>query len=203
MRYELCWLSIVPSHSVYNGLFHFWCDHNIENHFWNTHSISKNNVNKYLTQYAFTYTQTKSRIDDCEYNLSDELKKRLWHDLKDILIEWKFNGNLCNSTDFTWSFDPKYNNCYTFNSGYDSSNGTKTSLKQSTISGLYYGLQLTLYVNVFDKFFPYDWLKEIGAVIRIGNSSFKKYYSNGDGILLSTGLKTNKVVEREFKSILP
>ena len=47
------------------------------------------------------------------------------------------------------------------------------------------------------------WLKEIGAVIRIGNSSYKIYDSNSDGILLSPGLKTNMVVEREFKSILP
>jgi hypothetical protein len=86
-----------------------------------------------------------------------------------------------------------------FNSGYDSSNGTITSLKQSTISGSDFGLQLTLYVNILDKFSIHNWFKEIGAVIRIGNSSYKTYYSNGDGILLSPGLKTNIVVEREFK----
>jgi hypothetical protein len=163
------------------------------------------NVNKYTTQYAFTYLQTKSHImkDDYEYNISDEQKKKLGHDLKDILIECKFNGNLCNPNDFSWSFDPKYYNCYTFNSGYDSSNGTITSLKQSTISGSDFGPQLTLYVNILDKFSIHNWFKEIGAVIRIGNSSYKTYYSNGDGILLSPGLKTNIVVEREFKSILP
>jgi len=42
----------------------------------------------------------------------------------------------------------------------------------------------------------------MGAVIRIGNSSYKVYDSNSDGILLSLGLKTNIVIGEEFKSIL-
>ena len=43
----------------------------------------------------------------------------------------------------------------------------------------------------------------MGAVIRIGNSSYRTFYSFGDGIFASAGSISNIVVDREFKSILP
>jgi hypothetical protein len=158
------------------------------------------NINNYTTPYAFDlYKKTVLNYDQF-LNLSNEEKKKLGHDLKDILFNCEFNGNPCDSNDFTWSFDPWYYNCYTFNSGFDS-NGTKIDLKQSTISGPEFGLKLRLYVNIYE-FFYYN-ANGFGIIVRIDNSSYSTYYSNGDGILLSPGFQTNIAVDREFHSMLP
>ena len=112
---------------------------------------------------------------------------------------WFNNYQECNSSDFTWSWDEFYGNCFTFNSGFDS-NGNKMDL-----AGPLYGFTLSLYVNVYEKLIRYNGEQFIGfgAVIRIGNSSYSTYYSFGDGLLASAGFKTNIIIDREFKSMLP
>ena len=112
-----------------------------------------------------------------------------------------FNGESCSLTDFVWSFDEIYGNCYTFNSGLDA-NGSKVNLKKSTIAGPYYGLQVIFYVNVYEPFY-WSVVDGLGGLVRIGNSSYSSYYPPSDGILVSSGFRTNIVLEREFKSILP
>jgi hypothetical protein len=155
------------------------------------------NYNRLGTKYAYDLM----RLGTLDVrNLSNEEKKKLGHDIRDILINCWFNGNPCDSNDFTWSFDPWYYNCYTFNSGFNS-NGTKIDLKQSTISGPEFGLKLRLYVNIYE-FFYYN-ANGYGIIVRIDNSSYSTYYSNGDGILLSPGFQTNIAVDREFHSMLP
>ena len=42
---------------------------------------------------------------------NDTQKKRLGHDIRDILISCKFDGIECNANDITWNFDPYYGNC--------------------------------------------------------------------------------------------
>ena len=154
------------------------------------------NINFYQTEYAYNLTL----INYNDIALSLDEKKMLGHGLNDILIGCSFNINSCKSNDFIWSWDASYGNCYTFNSGFDS-NGNKMDLKESTIAGPYYGLQLTFYVNIYEKLIGYS--SSFGAVIRIGNSSYLTYYSFGDGILVSPGSVTNIGVDREFKSMLP
>ena len=152
------------------------------------------NVNPHQTQYAFYSTTT--------FNSTDEEKKRIGHYLEDILVECLFNNVACNATDFVWSFDEAYGNCYTFNAGRDS-HGNKIDLKRSSIVGPDFGLWLTFYVNVYEEFLLDGSTSFLGAVLRIGNSSYSTFYANTIGILLTPGLQTNIVVEREFKSILP
>ena len=79
-------------------------------------------------------------------------KRKLAHDLNDILIECKYNGHACNTTfDFVWSFDEEeYGNCFTFNSGLDS-NGNKVNLKQSYLAGPNFGLDLTFLCQCLRK----------------------------------------------------
>jgi hypothetical protein len=49
-------------------------------------------------------------------NFSDADKKRLSHSLDNIMLTCLYNQHVCSpSTDFTWSFDPFYGNCYIFN----------------------------------------------------------------------------------------
>ncbi len=156
------------------------------------------NVNKYTTEYGVTLAEKKKNV----YKLSSEEKRKLAHDLRDILLECKFNQYTCSASDFTWSFDESYGNCYEFNSGFDSS-GNATSLKQSNIAYPLYGLKLTFYVNFYENLLnnPFDY-KGLGGVLRIGNSSYSTYYGDG-GIFISPGQNTYVAVEREFKSILP
>jgi hypothetical protein len=137
------------------------------------------NVNWFTTEYAYNLTQ-EGHEDSKAYRLSNNEKKKLGHNLEDILIKWSFNNFPCNSSDFTWYFDENYGNCYTFNSGFDSSKKERIKLKKSTLVGLDFGLQLTLYVNVYEKLIS-DTTKiyGLGALIRIGNSSYLSDYSNG------------------------
>ena len=155
------------------------------------------NINPFTTEYAYNLQFNNNQF----LNLSNEKKKKLGHDLKDILIDCWFNGNPCDTTDFTWSYDPWYFNCFTFDSGFDS-NGTKIDLKQSTITGSDFGLKLILYVNLYESLYSY-FSHGLGVILRIDNSSYSKFYGKSDGILLSPGFQTNIAVEREFKSMLP
>jgi hypothetical protein len=154
------------------------------------------NVNWATTEYAY------NNYKDLEFENEEEEAKRYDHDLNDILIECSFNGVLCDSNDFVWSFDDEdYGNCYTFNSGVDS-NGYETALKQSKLAGPKYGLSLLIYTNVYEKLIDKILIKSLGIIVRLGNSSYSMHYSNG-GILASSGFQTNIVVEREYKSMLP
>ncbi len=60
--------------------------------------------------------------------ISDEEKRKLSHDLSDILLECWFNDVQCDLSDFTWTYHQTYGNCYKFNTGFDS-NGNKIDLK--------------------------------------------------------------------------
>jgi hypothetical protein len=154
------------------------------------------NYNSFATEFAYNVTKM-GKFDAITF--SNEQKKKLGHDLKDILIECWFNLNPCNWTDFTWSYDNTYGNCYTFNSGFDL-NGNKVDLKKSKITGPAFGLQLSMYVNIYEKLL--DNVDSLAAVIHIGNSSNTTYYSSS-GILITSGSQTSITVDREFKSILP
>ena len=160
------------------------------------------NVNWFTTEYAYKLTQTGLQWSQI-MGLSKDEKKKLGHSLEDILIKCSFNNFQCNSSDFTWHFDLNYGNCYTFNSGFDSSKKEKIELKKSTTVGLDFGLQVTLYVNLYEKLMSDTTnIFGLGALIRIGNSSYSSDYSNG-GIFVPPGSSSFISVKREFKSILP
>ena len=127
-------------------------------------------------------------------SFSDEGKKQLGHDLKDILIECWFNDKPCNSTDFTWSFHNIYGNCYKFNTGFD--------VKSSTLAGPDHGLSLTLYVNIYEKLLKKRSLYSLGAIVQIGNGSYSMYHAN-NGVFISPSTNAYISIEREFKSMLP
>jgi hypothetical protein len=126
------------------------------------------NFNWLTTQYAYNLTRHPGTFH--LYNLSNENKKKLGHDLDDILLECFFNLKPCNSSDFVWSFDEYYGNCFTFNSGLTG------NFSRTTIACPDCGLQLKLYVNIYELLI--DESNGLGALIRIGNSSYSTYYSN-------------------------
>ncbi len=107
----------------------------------------------------------------------------------------RYTNNPFNSSDFVWSFDDKYGNCYTFNSGADEN---RVDLKQSSIAGPDYGLQLTLYVNIYEGLLVRMKANGFGLVIRIGNSSYSTYYLNS-GIFVSSNFESSIAIRREVK----
>jgi len=71
-------------------------------------------------------------------NFSDADKKRLSHSLDDIMLTCLYNQRVCSpSTDFTWSFDPFYGNCYSFNADVN-------QLKKASMGSSAFGLILTM-----------------------------------------------------------
>ena len=122
------------------------------------------NLNKYTTEYGFN-------TDDGN-NLTIEQRKLLGHNLDDILINCWFNYQECNTSDFIWSYDKKYGNCFSFNAGLDFL-GNKNTLKQSAFVGSNFGLYMVLYVNFYEKLLEFNSKKNgMGALIRIENSSY-------------------------------
>jgi hypothetical protein len=158
------------------------------------------NLNSLATKYAYNVNGANYYDNLIGANMQNDEKKKLGHDLNDILIDCEFNLKKCDSNNFTWSYDPWFGNCYTFNSGFDA-NGSKVDLEKSIIAGYKFGLQLTLYVNIYEKL--YDLLTGgLGVIIRIGNSSFLSF-SDTNGLFVPPGHNTYISVDREFKTILP
>jgi hypothetical protein len=154
------------------------------------------NLNWFATQYAYELTQLGIFNDN---TLLTEEKKKLGHDINDTLLYCKFNNKPCYSSEFTWSFDEDYGNCYTFNSN-------KSDLKKSNIAGPQFGLYIRIYVNVYEKLInlasKVNGWNGLCAMIRIGNTSYLTDNLD-DGILVSSGFQTFLKVSRQFKSILP
>ena len=156
------------------------------------------NVNAVQNQYAF-YLIQKGVWSLAQ--LTSDQKKMIGHNLSDILISCRFDNKPCDTSDFIWSFDDKYGNCYTFNSGLNS-NGSRIVLKKSSIAGPDYGLQLTLYTNIYEELVSGKSLHGFGIVIRLGNSSFQIYNLNS-GIFIPPGFVTYISIRRDIESILP
>ncbi len=135
-------------------------------------------------------------------NLPEEQKKNLSHNLNDTLLSCLYNYVLCKSDDFKWEWDNYYGNCYSFNSGFNSS-GHNIELKKSYISGSTFGLQLELYVNFYESLMFFNSIIDnYGLVIRIDNISHVVDYSH-DGIFIAPGFQTYISLERQIKTILP
>jgi hypothetical protein len=72
-------------------------------------------------------------------NLTDYQIKEFSLDFKQLLKSCHFGGEICQADDFIWHYDPFYDICYTFNSGYDRMGGrvaTKKIKSPGTLSGL-------------------------------------------------------------------
>ena len=129
----------------------------------------------------------------------DEYKKLLAHDFEDILISCQFNYKKCDASDFLWSFDPYYGNCYSFNTGFNSSDH-QVALKESSIAGWLFGLSLELYVNFNESLNLFN--DASGVILRIGNSSFLTD-QNLDGLRIPSGFRTDVAINRAFNYIMP
>ena len=125
--------------------------------------------------------------------------KKLAHNFEEIFISCQFNFQKCDASDFVWSFDPYYGNCYSFNTGFNST-GHQVALKESSVSGWLFGLNLELYVNFNENLTLFNGAS--GVIVQIGNSSYSNYQYL-DGNRVAPGFRTDIAISREFNFILP
>ena len=160
------------------------------------------NKNPLNTEYAFKSLESvnfnyNDMLFKMNYYLNDTEKLKLHHPFEKIMLECSYNNEKCTASDFLREFDTNLGNCYVFNSGFNST-GYPIPLKYSIRAGSMYGLKLTLYVNYYENLNKTN--QYTGAIIRIGNSSYKSF---NFGPEISPGYKTNIVVNRVFEEVLP
>ena len=157
------------------------------------------NKNVFTTKYAFNLANG-SKYDEVIWQINTKLdatqKEKLTHTFDEILLECFFNAKECRARDdFIYEYDRSLGACYTFNSGNDSMQALKVSIR----AGVEYGLTLVLYAHFYDRLAK-DYNLYSGLIIKIGNSS---YTTTSFGIEVASGFNTNILVERYFERTLP
>ncbi|XP_070542967.1 amiloride-sensitive sodium channel subunit gamma-like [Ptychodera flava] len=75
-------------------------------------------------------------------HLPSEVRNKTGHQKEDLIQECVFNGIKCSSKNFTLVLNPKYGNCYSFNTGTNGADIVHTSKPGPST-----GLRLTLYIE--------------------------------------------------------
>ena len=132
-------------------------------------------------------------------NYTYERRKAMGFQIENMLISCYFNYLPCYATDFTYSYNPLYGNCYTFNAAYDS-NGTAKQIKTSTLSGYYNGLILEFFVGKPSANTLIEYRD--GLIISIQNQSSEPFWQS-DTLKASAGSENDFIVKRNFITKLP
>jgi hypothetical protein len=120
-------------------------------------------------------------------------RKKFGFYLDDMLVSCTYAGLECTSSDFTTMLSFDYGNCYTFNSGYNS------TIKKSSAAGGINGLEIELFSgDPNEELFIY----QRGFNVIIHNQSYSPLIDN-EGVFVSTGAETNIGFERSFYSKQP
>ena len=155
------------------------------------------NKNLFTTKYSYDLANGSSFTDfsnTISFKMNDSERLKLIHPFEAILFSCTFNAEKCTAQDdFIREYDKSLGNCYTFNAG------SNRTLHESMRAGVYYGLNIDLYVNFYEKLAK-DYNRYMGAIVKVGNSS---YATTSYGIEVAPGFNTNIVVERYFEKTLP
>lgn len=160
-----------------------------------------------LVSNSSTKDENKIKADQYLTKLLDRLEKEytlsnlteLGFKITSMLINCKFNGKKCSSSDFNLYHNYYYGNCFRFNGGLNST-GHSVQFKKSTKPGWRFGLQLEL-----DSGDPNTTIKlsyRSGFRIVIHNQS-TDIFPEEDDLNVGPGLETNIGVSRLFLSRLP
>jgi hypothetical protein len=131
-------------------------------------------------------------------SLNDSFKKSLTYSLKESLISCSINMMPCFSTDFVWRFDPIYGNCYSFNTGFNSSKKSSDVIQISK-AGNMNGLRLKLFIDN-PKNIP-DFIERSGYHVIIHNQTYA--ISANEGYDISPGIETNLAVNKVYQTLKP
>ena len=154
-------------------------------------SLTKRSLENNLTNSeSLTHGDKHQILITKYYNLSDENKKLLGLQLKELILSCVFNNIPCNyENDFVWFYDFFYGNCFKYNPGNNFAMN-KSNIKKIDRIGKLNGLQLSINSN------PNSSISEesMGVLITIHNSSINPSYNEGFGVL--SGLETNIAIKR-------
>jgi hypothetical protein len=130
----------------------------------------------------------------------DDSRAQLGFDLEDMLLNCFFDEQLCYETDFKWGYDLNLGNCYTFNSGLNSSSDKpEPLLRESNKAGSKYGLVLHLFLDTATNKLSSSFVE--GLKIFVHNSSSDPNFA--EGISVSPGKSTEIGMRRTFVSKEP
>ena len=154
-----------------------------------SHLTSSYNYNLYY-QDSFI-RKTMFQFNSMGKNITDDNRKNYSFPLEEFLISCTFQALNCLPFKFDWYYDSSFGNCFTFNSGSE-------EIKTSKIAGFAYGLKLELYLgNPNDSNTIID---SSGVRVFVHNQTDRPQSS--EGIDVSSGEKTNIVINRVFDSKL-
>jgi glutaredoxin 2 len=157
------------------------------------------NINPFQTQYAMSIYEKNKKMTLFDFYkmsilLSNEDKKRLSYSINETLISCQFSSISCNWKDFEWIYNIYIGACFVFNSGRNYL-GETVPIKKLKQAGRFAGLQLEMFVDLPKP------LKKIGpgfagAILVLGNNSFRNVYEDEQEILVSPGSLTYIAVQR-------
>ena len=157
------------------------------------------NINRYQTEYALDIYEKNKNLTPFELDkmfilLSNEDKKRLSYSINETLIKCQFSLISCDWKDFDWIYNIYIGPCFVFNSGRNYL-GETVPIKKLKQAGRFAGLQLEMFVDLPKP------LKKIGpgftgAILVLGNNSFRNVYEDEQEILVSPGALTYIAVQR-------
>lgn len=142
--------------------------------------------------------KVRSLNDAMNPTYGDANKKLLGVPLGQFMLYCKYNGKLCNESDFSWIYSYEYGNCYQFNSGKDS-NMLDAEIKKSYVTGNRNGLYLELYPYEAES--VYSLQSDVGLIVFVHNKTSRPVPS--EGIKLLSGVLTNIVVEKSYAQKSP
>jgi acid-sensing ion channel 5 len=170
--------------------------------------LEKNNLSYLLTMTEIDWNETAFSLANKALDLikasaasnnSSKARKKLGFQIDEMLLSCRYNGDKCSAVDFTWFQSYDYGNCYTFNSGKNS-NGSKLSIKTSSVSGPNYGLQMELFTGDSTRDEKFVWSS--GIYILIQNQSITPL-TESEGVHAATGFETHFSVKTVFTKKLP
>jgi hypothetical protein len=173
---------------------------------FNKNQISKLAYNDAFSLFWKVINLFQTRINSATF--SNIERQKLVHSFDDVLLLCLFNGQPCTINDFIWKWDPLYGNCYSFNTGFNSS-GSRINYKESLLPGAVFGLQLTVYVGYNDKLNLFNngyfsWIPfshSYGLNVLIENNTYLSY-DKQSSIALNGGTINFMSLHRRFSSKL-
>jgi len=131
-------------------------------------------------------------------SFNDTFKKSFIYSLNETLLSCTINTISCSSSDFVWSYNPIYGNCYSFNTGFNSS-GNSIDLIQISKAGNLNGLKLELFIDNPNNIA--NFIQKSGYHVIIHNKTYK--ISLNDGYDISSGVETNLAVNKIYQTLKP
>jgi hypothetical protein len=173
----------------------------------NTNALATTNAGDLLNETIFKYFPShvndtniffiwslnkRARLAAFDKRYGDENKRLLGFNFSLMLQICLFDENYCNPSDFVWSYNLRYGNCFTFNSGYSQS-GDKIPLKYTDKAEA--SLMMIFYLPSSENILS---LAEEGLKVFIHNNTFKPYLFSIGGIGLSPSKSYEIIVDRTF-----